>query len=279
MAPGSNRREFLAAMATAPAAMRAVTDWRVPGDRPDSEDRVHLIAHRGGVVDDAHPENSPSSLEAAIARGYWMVECDVRRSKDGQALLQHDDTFERSYGVPRRVDEMTWVEIAKLRATPAGNRPMTFDELCARCSGRIRVMLDIKGRALPDDFHLALIDSLRRHHLLESTFCLVADRVHELSAGAARRAMDRKALTAAVSRGESVSRTAYLFELGNVLDEATVELCRRHDVMAVAALNTFRYEAARVDPMDGARADADRLRALGVRLFQIDSVFDRFLIA
>jgi glycerophosphoryl diester phosphodiesterase len=60
--------------------------------RPD-DDRIHLIAHRGGIVDDTHPENSPASVEAAIQRGYWMLEVDIRRTRDGRAVVQHDANF------------------------------------------------------------------------------------------------------------------------------------------------------------------------------------------
>lgn len=258
-----SRREFLAALAAAPLLAAQASQ------------PIRLIAHRGGIVDETHPENSPASIEAAIARGYWMLEVDIRRSRDGQAVLQHDATFERFYGAARKVDEMTWPEIAQLRSTPAGERPITFDELCARCRGRIRLMLDIKGQ-YPDDFSRGLLDSLRRHQLLDSTFSLSGGPLPELSGGAIARAADRKALAAAIARGETVAKTRYLFELGSVLDEAAMELCRTHSVTPVAALNTFRYEEARVDPLEGARADARRLRALGVRHFQIDSVYDQF---
>ncbi len=272
-----SRRQFLRAIAAAPPLMRTtfVLDSEIQGGKRTGD--VYLIAHRGGVVDDQHPENSVSSLEAAIARGYWMLEVDVRRSRDGQAVMQHDPTFERFYGDPRRVDEMTWNEISQLRAQPGGHRPITFDELCQRCGGRIRLMLDIKGTSFPDEFYRRMIDSLRTHNLLETTYCLTADRVHVLTDGVARRAMNREALAAAVARGEPVAARNYLFELGRRLDDAALELCRKHDVIAVAAINAFRYEQAKEAPLHGARSDIERLRAMGVQYYQIDSMFDRFL--
>jgi glycerophosphoryl diester phosphodiesterase len=262
-----SRRDFLAALGLTPLlAMQTRT----------ANDAVRLIAHRGGVVDDQHPENSPSSIEAAIERGYWMIEVDVRRSKDGQALLQHDANFGRFYGVPRRVDEMTWDEIAQLKATPGGNRPMTFEEVCARCAGRIRLMLDIKGEAFPVEFYQGMIDTLRKHKMLESTFCLSATRVYELTNGVTLRAGNRKEIEESITAGPVVARTRYFF--GNEeFNEDTLAMCRKHDILAVAALNTSRYVRMKVDQLEGARADVQRLLALGVRHFQIDSVFDRLL--
>ncbi|MPZ18315.1 MAG: hypothetical protein GEV06_10435 [Luteitalea sp.] len=270
-----SRRELLVAIGAAwlPLWGTAHAAW-MTSPRPDGE--LFLIAHRGGVVDETHPENSPSSVEAAIARGYWMLEVDIRRSRDGQAIVQHDPTFDRFYGVSRAVDQMTRPEIAELRATPGDTRPMQFDELCARCARRTRLMLDIKGADHPDAFYDSIVDSLRRHDLLETTYSLSGGRVPELTAGVVARAVDRRALTAAIARGEPVARTCFLFELGSVLDEEALKLCREHRVTPVAALNTFRYEQANVDHWKGAAADARRLRSLGVRHFQIDSIYDRY---
>jgi glycerophosphoryl diester phosphodiesterase len=271
-----SRRDVLRILGTAPlaGALAGRDGPAVAAER----DELFLIAHRGGIVDDTHPENSSSSVDAAILSGFWMLEVDVRRSLDGHAIVQHDATFQRFYGVSRAVDQMTWPEIERLRATPGGSRPMQFDELCARCSGRVRLMLDIKGSSHPDAFYSGIVDSLRRHGLLETTWSLSGGPIPDLTKGAVRRAVDRRALAAAVERAEPVSTTCYLFELGSVLDEEAVRLCRSHDVPPVAALNTFRYEQAGVDPLKGAEADARRLRAIGVRHFQIDSIYARFFV-
>jgi glycerophosphoryl diester phosphodiesterase len=269
-----SRREFLTLAGAAPLLVPFAVARTDASGAP--RDDVFLIAHRGGVVDDRHPENSPSSAEAAIDRGFRMLEVDIRRSRDGHAVVQHDATFQRFYGVSRAVDHMTWSEIEALRATPGGSRPMQFDELCARCSGRMRLMLDIKGADHPGAFYGSVIASLRRHQLLETTFSLSGGPIPELTKGVVARAVDRRALAAAIERGEPVATTCYLFELGSVLDEAALALCRDHRVTPVAALNTFRYEQAKIDHWKGAEADAKRLLALGVRHFQIDSIYDRY---
>lgn len=45
-----------------------------------------LIGHRGGVVDSSYTENSMPALETAVKRGYYMVETDVRLTKDNQLI-------------------------------------------------------------------------------------------------------------------------------------------------------------------------------------------------
>jgi glycerophosphoryl diester phosphodiesterase len=256
----------------------AVAPLLLPIHADADGDRIHLIAHRGGIVDDAHPENSPSSVEAAIERGYWMIEVDIRRTSDGRAVVQHDANFQRFYGDPRAVADMTWAEVQKLRATPGGSAPMSFDDLCARCAGRIRLMLDIKTNDAPDDFYQDLIASLRRHRLLDTTFSLSGGRLPELAGGVVAEAADRAALAAAVARGEKVSTRRYLFELASVFDADALNLAKQHQVTAVAAINTFRYARHGDGAAKAAEADARRLLALGVRYFQIDSVYEPLFV-
>ncbi|MBT8127260.1 MAG: glycerophosphodiester phosphodiesterase [Gammaproteobacteria bacterium] len=56
-----------------------------------------LVAHRGYMEN--YPENSLSSIKAALAVGACMVEFDVQMDASGQLLLLHDDNFERTAGI------------------------------------------------------------------------------------------------------------------------------------------------------------------------------------
>ena len=94
-----------------------------------------LIAHRGGVVGEEFAENGPASLNAAIERGYWMVEVDIRESKDGKLLVQHDPDFQRFFGNPGKVAEMNCSESAL--CGHSGGTPLHFQNCrnCARARG------------------------------------------------------------------------------------------------------------------------------------------------
>jgi glycerophosphoryl diester phosphodiesterase len=74
---------------------------------------VLRLAHRG---DWRHgPENSIAALAAAVAvPGCDGVEFDVRISGDGVPVLSHDETLERAYGRPGRIDEMTARELEEV---------------------------------------------------------------------------------------------------------------------------------------------------------------------
>lgn len=257
------RRVWLGAAASAAVAPAAIAP------------EFKLIAHRGGIVDDQFPENSPGSLEAAIARGYWMVEVDIRRTKDGEPVLQHDANFQRFYGDPRKVEDMTWAEVSRLRGTPGGSKPIHFRDACAMCEGKIRLMLDIKGTSWPDEFYAGLATAMRRHHLLQTAYMLGGgSRPAQIFGAECFQSSNRKSLAEAITRGEDVKARRFLFELASDLDEESMTLCRKAGVTPVAAINTFRYTMAKRDEWKGPEEDAARMKKLGVLHYQIDSRYE-----
>lgn len=237
--------------------------------------RVRLIAHRGGVVDAQRAENTPGAIEAAIARGYWMVELDVRESLDGRLVVHHDPDFERFYGDQRLLADLPWSEIRQLRTTPGNERPPEFHELAALCRGKLRVMLDTKPPEHGPAFYAAMEKSLRDNGLLKTAYAIGTDESRAFFTGKCLVGVDRKRLRAAVARGESVAKLYFLFEHGRDLDRETVTLARRLGVPVVASVNIFHYEDT--DHRTAAPADIARLRRLGVTEFQIDSVYEEFL--
>src|SRR5262249_17975268 len=150
-------------------------------------------------VDDQHAENSLASVDAAISRGYWMIEVDVRRTKDGRAFLNHDDAFTHYYNDPRRGSEMTWDEVSQLRAPGDGHSPLTFEQLCSHCAGKIRLMLDIKPNGAPLSFHEDLLKSLEQHKLLDSTYILTDGGAREFWPAHARMMRNAKEVRALVA--------------------------------------------------------------------------------
>ena len=235
---------------------------------------VRLIAHRGGVVDRRHIENNLPAIEEAVRRGYWMLEVDIRRSKDGKLVVHHDEDFRRFYGDPRRVADMTWDEIQQLRSTPGNLRPLEFAEYAAACKGKIRLMLDTKGRHHDPAFYQAMLDVLEKNDLLESAFVIGNDESRALLLGKAKVGTRAEALRAAIARGEDVAGRYFLFAHAAGFDPETIDLCRRHGVVAVPSINTFHYPVDK--HKERAAADIERLKKLGVTHFQIDSVYEDY---
>ena len=93
-----------------------------------SPKNIYVAAHRGLSSD--YPENTMAAFRAAIAAGVDQIETDIRVSKDGELVLIHDATVDRTTNGHGRVDEMT------------------FDELRALDAGKIRGM-EGQGHQIP----------------------------------------------------------------------------------------------------------------------------------
>jgi glycerophosphoryl diester phosphodiesterase len=234
---------------------------------------IRLIAHRGGVVDAQHAEDTLASLQEAIRQGYWMVEVDVRRSKDGELVVQHDENFKRIYGVNKKVGDLDWNEILQLRSRIDGQPPCTFAQYAAKCRGKIRVMIDSKERGPQDGFFEKMEEILRANDLLKDALFIGSGESKTYFKGKARIATDRKGLQRAVAGGEDVSFAYFLFEHGTTLDNEAVKYAQSVKVPVVASVNDIHYITK---PNSKPQSDIDRLKRAGVMLFQIDSAYSEF---
>ena len=80
----------------------------------DSEnDQVIVVAHRGDWRN--APENSLQAISNCIEMGVDMVEIDVRQTKDGQLVLMHDETIDRTTTGTGKVSEVTWPYLQSLQ--------------------------------------------------------------------------------------------------------------------------------------------------------------------
>ena len=72
------------------------------------------IAHRGGAK--LRPENTLVAFAHALAVGVDALECDVRLSKDGQPVVIHDETLDRTTNRTGPVSALTADELATIDA-------------------------------------------------------------------------------------------------------------------------------------------------------------------
>lgn len=237
-------------------------------------DDLRLIAHRGGVVGPDAPENSANAIQTAIARGYWMIEVDVRRTRDGEPVLHHDPTLQRDYGDTRRVEETTWNELKMLRAKRGGGSPVHFEDACKLCGGRMRLMLDLKGQDWPKEFYTRLLRVIDSARVPGPIYSLGGARVKPLFDGRVMVSANRKDLRKWADEGQNVERDYFLFELGSDVNEEALSLCRELRAEPVAAINTFRYTMAKRDEWKGPAEDIARLLKLGIKSYQIDSMYE-----
>jgi len=81
---------------------------------PSGKFPVMVIAHRGfsGIA----PENTMIAFKKGMEAGSDMIELDVRLSKDGEVVVIHDETLERTTSGRGRVIDLTLDELKKLDA-------------------------------------------------------------------------------------------------------------------------------------------------------------------
>ena len=86
---------------------KSVTIAQLVSNLEDSQnDQVIVVAHRGDWRN--APENSLQAIENCIKMGVDMVEIDIRETKDGQLILMHDETIDRTTTGTGKVTDLTW---------------------------------------------------------------------------------------------------------------------------------------------------------------------------
>ena len=101
------------------------------------------IAHRGGIIA-GYPENTLSAYRKAISLGVDVIEIDLRGTRDGEVVIMHDETLDRTTDGTGKVTEHTLAEIQQLDAGNGQHIP-TYQEVLQLISGAgVKLLLDIK---------------------------------------------------------------------------------------------------------------------------------------
>lgn len=119
-----------------------------------------ISAHRGGPLPgrggSGFPENCLETFENALSYAPCLIECDVRKSADGQLFLMHDETLNRTTTGSGPVAATTAAELRRLFLTdPQGRvtpyRIPTLAEALEWARGKAILTLDVKPEVSPSD--------------------------------------------------------------------------------------------------------------------------------
>ncbi|MGE0007391.1 MAG: glycerophosphodiester phosphodiesterase family protein [Parvibaculaceae bacterium] len=103
------------------------------------------IAHRGlhdakrGIV-----ENSASAFAAAIEADY-AIECDLQLSRDGEAVVFHDETLDRLMEAGGLVAAHSVAELKAMAFREGSDRIQTLGEFLAQVRGRAPLVIELKS--------------------------------------------------------------------------------------------------------------------------------------
>lgn len=112
------------------------------------EKKIIVTAHRG--ASGLAPENTLAAFQKAIEFGADYSELDVTMTKDGEIILLHDDTLERTTNDSGNVWDHTFEELRQLDAGSwfgpefAREKLPTLDEVIDLVDGKMKLNIEIK---------------------------------------------------------------------------------------------------------------------------------------
>ena len=103
------------------------------------------IAHRGLHGGGMQPvENSIAAAEAAIAGGFG-IECDIQLSRDGEAMVFHDERLERLTSARGRLDDQDAAVLSSTVLAGGEDRIPTLADFLSAIGGRAPLVIEIKS--------------------------------------------------------------------------------------------------------------------------------------
>jgi glycerophosphoryl diester phosphodiesterase len=237
--------------------------------------KYKLIGHRGGVVDSSFTENSLPALQAAVKRGYYMVEIDVRLSKDSQLIAQHDPNFNRYYHVNRFTQQLNWDSIRILKSDRDNGSPLLFEDVLRFCKGKLEIMLDNKITGNDTVSFRGIEQLMKKHGLLKNALIIGTNETRNYFTGKAKTGYNLSSLQRMKENAGFNAVLYFLFDHGNVLTQESVKWAQQNKILVVPSINKFHY--TNIPFMQGADRDITQLKQWGVEFYQIDSEFDRWL--
>ena len=131
-----------------------------------TRDTMVSVGHRGWYL---APENTLAAYRESYNHGFKYVECDVQFTKDGVAVLLHDDTIDRTSNGGGYLSQMTYAELLQYDfsyddsdtvndfSAYRGEKIPTFVDFIALCKELdLHPYIEIKG-TMTDDEAKALI--------------------------------------------------------------------------------------------------------------------------
>jgi glycerophosphoryl diester phosphodiesterase len=145
--------------------------------------RPTIFAHRGSSMH--APENTLLAFQRAFEQGADAIELDVKLSADGEVVVMHDDTVDRTTNGTGRVASMTLRELKQLDAGakwPLGRVHQeipTLSEVFETVGGKLLINVELTNYTSPaDDLPEKVTDLVRKYDLVSmallSSFNMIA---------------------------------------------------------------------------------------------------------
>lgn len=138
-----------------------------------------IFAHRGASTH--APENTLAAFELALAQNTDAIELDVKLSADGQVVVIHDPTVDRTTGSHGRVKDLSLAQLKSLDAGSffsekfRGEKIPTLEEVFEAVGNRTLINVELTNYTTPRDQLVEkvckLVKKLRlQDHVIFSSF-------------------------------------------------------------------------------------------------------------
>ncbi|MDQ0232089.1 glycerophosphodiester phosphodiesterase [Metabacillus malikii] len=131
--------------------------------------KVDNVAHRGATA--YAPENTIAAFDLAVNMKADYIEIDVQRSKDGELVLIHDTTVDRTTDGTGKVGDLTFEQLRSLDAGSwkgeqfAGEKIPTFDEILDRYRGKVGILVELKAPELYPGMEEQVAAAIKKRNL------------------------------------------------------------------------------------------------------------------
>jgi glycerophosphoryl diester phosphodiesterase len=179
-----------------PTELHEYLRWRP--DRPPL-----LSAHRGGPSP-GFPENCIATFERSLCFAPCLIECDVRKSKDGVMVLMHDRSLDRTTTGKGLVESLSLTQLRQLSLVDANGtvteyKIPTLLEALRWAKGRAILELDIKDIVTPHE----VVEAIKTE---DAESCVIAI-TYDLRTAELYHSLDDKLVLSCSARGiEGVTR-------------------------------------------------------------------------
>jgi len=234
-----------------------------------------ICAHRG--ASDTHPENTLVAFREAIRLGAHMIEFDVALSSDGQLVLLHASTLDRTPNGQGPVSELTLADLQKLDAGSwkharfQGERIPTLKAALSIMPENIWLNVHLKGGAkLAEAVTKEIVAAGRLHQSFLACGQAAAEAAKRVDPRVQICNMERQANSLKYVN-DTIAMQAEFIQLygGNAVDPAHTERLRKHgvrinyccanDAKIIADLFNAGAEFPLVDRLEAMMKVADQL--------------------
>jgi glycerophosphoryl diester phosphodiesterase len=131
--------------------------------------KIDNVAHRGATG--YAPENTIAAFDKGVEMKADYIEIDVQRSKDGELVIIHDTTVDRTTNGTGYIKDLTFEQLRQLDAGSwkgeqfTGERIPAFDEILDRYHGKTGILIELKAPELYPGIEEQVAEELTKRNL------------------------------------------------------------------------------------------------------------------